>query len=280
MAGLDHSEEMVRLARERAPGAEVDPRRCPAAPLRGCVVHGDRDVDRVVVPAAPRRGFVRVPSRTGAGRRIAVYTSSPALRGTPAAPEPLARRATSMRTRSWPSSPSGGLRRRPWWSTTAAVSCSRRIRDNKAPLLVARRDHLPRRPSSAPGGRWRVGPEAPEIALGIACGEVARAVIGVGQLPDDLRPRRDGAVVERVGVVGRQVDPALTSVRPPTRGRRPRARCRASRCLRSREARRGAGRPPIRCARPAPPRSRTPRRGSRSPRRGRGSAVWDRWPWR
>ena len=93
---------------------------------------------------------------------------------------------------------------------------------------------------SAPGGRRRVGSEAPEIA---------------------------------------QVDPAPTRVRSPLGVAALGAPCRASRCRRSREARHGAERPRIRCARPAPPRSRTRRRGSRLRRRGRGSAGWDRWPW-
>ena len=91
--GLDHSEEMVALARERAPGARV--------------VHGDADalpfedaaftavaMSIVLVflddPVAALREARRV---TAPGGRLAVYTTGPELRGTPAAPEPLASRS-------------------------------------------------------------------------------------------------------------------------------------------------------------------------------------------
>ena len=90
VTGIDHSEEMVRLARERAPGAtviEADAERLPfpdgsftAAALSivfmflPAPVAALRECHRVLVPAA----------------RLALYTTSPELRGTPAAPEPMA----------------------------------------------------------------------------------------------------------------------------------------------------------------------------------------------
>jgi SAM-dependent methyltransferase len=91
--GLDHSEDMVALARERAPAARV--------------VHGSAErlpfddgsftaVAMAVVllflaePVAALRECARV---LAGGGRLAVYTTGPRLRGTPAAPEPLAGRA-------------------------------------------------------------------------------------------------------------------------------------------------------------------------------------------
>jgi ubiquinone/menaquinone biosynthesis C-methylase UbiE len=88
--GLDHSKEMVGLARERAPGAEVVPGRAERLPF------ADRSFTAVAMsvvffffadPVAVLREAHRV---LAPGGRIAVYTTSPALRGTPAAPEPLA----------------------------------------------------------------------------------------------------------------------------------------------------------------------------------------------
>jgi SAM-dependent methyltransferase len=88
--GLDHSDEMVALARETAPGADVILGSAGAMPFPdrtftalSCSVafffFPDpvavlRECDRVLAP----------------GGRVAIYTTSPELRGTPAAPEPLA----------------------------------------------------------------------------------------------------------------------------------------------------------------------------------------------
>lgn len=90
--GLDHSEEMVALARERAPSAEV--------------VLGDAhelsfaDGSFTAVAMSVVFFFLGEPVRVlsecrrvlvTAGR-LAIYTTAPELRGTPAAPEPLAAR--------------------------------------------------------------------------------------------------------------------------------------------------------------------------------------------
>lgn len=91
--GLDHSSEMVELARERAPAAEV--------------VHGSAErlpfPDRSFTAVAMSIVFIFLPDPLAAlrechrvlvpGGRIAIYTTSPRLRGTPAAPEPLASRS-------------------------------------------------------------------------------------------------------------------------------------------------------------------------------------------
>jgi ubiquinone/menaquinone biosynthesis C-methylase UbiE len=90
--GLDHSDEMVRLARERAPGAEVVRGEAETLPF------GDGTFTAVTMcvmffflprplDALGEAARVLVP-----GGRLAVFTTGPELQGTPAAPEPLASR--------------------------------------------------------------------------------------------------------------------------------------------------------------------------------------------
>jgi SAM-dependent methyltransferase len=92
VTGLDHSEEMVRLARERAPGAEVVVGGAERLPFQGASFTA---IAMSIVffflpdPTAVLRECRRVLEPGG---RLALYTTSPALRGTPAAPEPLASR--------------------------------------------------------------------------------------------------------------------------------------------------------------------------------------------
>ncbi len=89
-SGLDHSDEMVRLARERAPGAEVVLAGADKLPF------ADRSFTAMAMsivlmflphPVTVLRECHRV---LAAGGRAAIYTTSPELRGTRAAPEPLA----------------------------------------------------------------------------------------------------------------------------------------------------------------------------------------------
>jgi SAM-dependent methyltransferase len=88
--GLDHSDEMVGLARERAPGAEVVVAQAERLPFAGDTFSA---VAMSVVffflddPLAVLRECRRV---LRPGGRLAVYTTAPELRGTPAAPEPIA----------------------------------------------------------------------------------------------------------------------------------------------------------------------------------------------
>jgi ubiquinone/menaquinone biosynthesis C-methylase UbiE len=91
-AGLDHSEEMVQLAGERAPGAAVVRGEAEALPF----------ADAAFTAVAMSVVFFLLPRPVDAlrecrrvlapGGRLAVYTTGPELRGTPAAPEPLASR--------------------------------------------------------------------------------------------------------------------------------------------------------------------------------------------
>lgn len=90
--GLDHSKEMVELARERSGGAEVALGRAEHLPFPDASFTA---VAMSVVfffladPLRALREAARVLEPLG---RIAIYTTSPRLRGTPAAPEPLASR--------------------------------------------------------------------------------------------------------------------------------------------------------------------------------------------
>ncbi|MEA2312597.1 MAG: hypothetical protein QOE28_2565 [Solirubrobacteraceae bacterium] len=90
--GLDHSDDMVALARERAPGAEVVAGTAEALPftdgsftaLAMSVMFFFLPDPAIVLHESLR---VLVP-----GGRLAIYTTGPELRGTPAAPEPIASR--------------------------------------------------------------------------------------------------------------------------------------------------------------------------------------------
>jgi SAM-dependent methyltransferase len=90
--GIDHSTDMASLARERAPDARVAIARAEALPFAAARL--DAIAMSVVFFFFDRPDEVlaecgRVLRPEG---RLAVYTTGPELRGTPAAPEPLASR--------------------------------------------------------------------------------------------------------------------------------------------------------------------------------------------
>jgi SAM-dependent methyltransferase len=90
LTGLDHSEDMVRLARERAPGVEVmlgQAERLPFADAAFTAVSMSVVFLFFADPVAVLRECARVLEPGG---RVAIFTSSAALRGTPAVPEPIA----------------------------------------------------------------------------------------------------------------------------------------------------------------------------------------------
>jgi len=90
--GLDHSEEMVQLAPRRAPGAEVllgEAEELPFIDATFTAVAMSIVLLFLPDPVVVLRECHRV---LAAGGRVAIYTTGPELRGTPAAPEPLAGR--------------------------------------------------------------------------------------------------------------------------------------------------------------------------------------------
>jgi SAM-dependent methyltransferase len=90
VTGLDHSKEMVELARKRAPGAEVvlgEAERLPFADAAFTAVSMSVVFFFFADPVAVLRECARVLEPGG---RVAIFTTSAALRGTPAAPEPIA----------------------------------------------------------------------------------------------------------------------------------------------------------------------------------------------
>ncbi|HEX2412577.1 MAG TPA: class I SAM-dependent methyltransferase [Solirubrobacteraceae bacterium] len=92
VTGLDHSEEMVRLARARAPGAHVvlgSAERLPFEERAFTAVSMSIVFFFLPEPVAALAECRRVLEPGGC---LALYTTAPQLRGTPAAPEPLAAR--------------------------------------------------------------------------------------------------------------------------------------------------------------------------------------------
>ncbi len=92
VTGIDHSEDMVKLARERAPGARVVPASAENLPFADATFTA---IAMSIVfffldePLPVLRECHRVLCPAG---RLAIYTTGPELRGTPAAPEPIASR--------------------------------------------------------------------------------------------------------------------------------------------------------------------------------------------
>jgi SAM-dependent methyltransferase len=88
--GLDHSEEMVRLAREVAPEADVVLGKAESLPFEDetftCVASATAFFF-FTDPVAVLREALRVLRPDG---RLAIATTPPEMRGTPAAPEPMA----------------------------------------------------------------------------------------------------------------------------------------------------------------------------------------------
>jgi SAM-dependent methyltransferase len=90
--GVDHSEEMVELARRRAPGAQVllgDAEQLPCADAAFTAVSMSVVFFFLPEPVQALREARRVLQPEG---RLAVFATGPELRGTPAAPEPIASR--------------------------------------------------------------------------------------------------------------------------------------------------------------------------------------------
>jgi ubiquinone/menaquinone biosynthesis C-methylase UbiE len=91
-AGLDHSPDMAALARERAPGAAVLQATAERLPFAADAFTAVAMSVVFFFFAEPLRVLGECRRVLRPGGRLAVFTTGPELRGTPAAPEPLAGR--------------------------------------------------------------------------------------------------------------------------------------------------------------------------------------------
>jgi SAM-dependent methyltransferase len=91
-AGLDHSPDMAALARERAPGAAVLIGTAEHLPFAAGAFTAAAMSVVFFFFAEPLRVLGECRRVLRPGGRLAVFTTGPELRGTPAAPEPLAAR--------------------------------------------------------------------------------------------------------------------------------------------------------------------------------------------
>ncbi len=121
--GLDHSPEMVALARERAPGAEVLEGDALALPFAGGAFTAVAMSVVLLFLAGPA---LRCASAAACSRPAA---GSPPTRPRPSCAARPPRRSrsprtcTSTRTRSWPRSPARPASATSPWRTTTAASC-------------------------------------------------------------------------------------------------------------------------------------------------------------
>jgi ubiquinone/menaquinone biosynthesis C-methylase UbiE len=93
VVGLDHSQEMVQLARRRASAARVELGTAEALPFADGSFTAVAMVIVFMFLSEPEHALRECRRVLAPAGRIAVYTSAPELRGTPAAPEPLASRS-------------------------------------------------------------------------------------------------------------------------------------------------------------------------------------------
>lgn len=91
-AGLDHSPDMAALARERAPGAAVLQATAERLPFAADAFTAVAMSVVFFFFAEPLRVLGECRRVLRPGGRLVVFTTGPELRGTPAAPEPLAGR--------------------------------------------------------------------------------------------------------------------------------------------------------------------------------------------
>ena len=90
--GIDHSEEMVELASERASGAEVMVAKAESLPFQSEAFTAVAMAIVFFFLDDPGRVLGECRRVMRRGGRVAIYTTGPELRGTPAAPEPIASR--------------------------------------------------------------------------------------------------------------------------------------------------------------------------------------------
>ncbi len=90
MTGLDHREEMGALARQRAPQARVVQGRAERLPFAEASFEAVSMSVVFLFLEDPVGALEECRRVLGRGGRLALYTTAPELRGTPAAPEPVA----------------------------------------------------------------------------------------------------------------------------------------------------------------------------------------------
>jgi ubiquinone/menaquinone biosynthesis C-methylase UbiE len=90
VTGVDHSEEMVELARDRAPRARMVQAKAEALPFAGETFTALAMSIVFFFFDDPIRVLRECHRVLRPGWRLAIYTTGPELRGTPAAPEPIA----------------------------------------------------------------------------------------------------------------------------------------------------------------------------------------------
>jgi ubiquinone/menaquinone biosynthesis C-methylase UbiE len=90
VTGIAHSAEMTRLARQRAPGAGVVCATAENLPYAASTFSALATPVVFFFLAGPVRVLRECRRVLRPGAPVAIYTTGPELRGTPAAPEPLA----------------------------------------------------------------------------------------------------------------------------------------------------------------------------------------------
>lgn len=88
--GIDHSHEMAILAKDRAPTAQLIEAKAEQLPFQKAVFTAIAMSVVFIFLDDPMRVLTECRRVMRSGGRIAVYTTAPELRGTPAAPEPVA----------------------------------------------------------------------------------------------------------------------------------------------------------------------------------------------
>ena len=196
---------MVRLARERAPGADVMLGSAEKLPFA--------DASFTAIAMSIVFFFPRTPSRLYASVAASSHraVSSPSTRPLPRSaerrqhPSRWQGAATSTRTRSWLSSPAKRASGPSLWSTTTAAGCSRRVRSAGAGWHATgidpawSRAYVRSTPATAPAGRrGRVRPRPPAASSRVACA-AGREAAYVRQVGDVGVPRRhaDAEIVRR-----------------------------------------------------------------------------------
>ena len=221
--GMDFEDGSRRLRAARCARADGPSPRRPAQ--RGAVGRAPAQAPRRPCGDPPRAAAAR--SRTSCTRSWTPSTCARRGSSTSAARPATTRRSARRRSACTPA-PTRWRTPRPARSSRRAPStrCSTRWRTWRLAAAAAGEAARGRTRRAGLSSR-RVGPEAPDVALGVARRELARAVVGVLELAHDLAPAATARACRASGSSVREVEPALAGVRAPLRVAARRARCRA-----------------------------------------------------